>query len=93
MHQQTFAEVPFEQYRKLSRREQFLNEMNRVVPWAELMTGIEPVYPKTDGPGRPLAADRSHAAAAVSTTALPPVRSGRRRGAVRLARHATVCRD
>lgn len=53
MHQQTFAEVSFEQYRKPTRREQFLNEMNRVVPWAELVTVIEPVYPKADGPGRP----------------------------------------
>lgn len=53
MHQQTFAEVPFEQYRKPTRREQFLNEMNRVVPWAELVMVIEPVYPKADGPGRP----------------------------------------
>ena len=53
MHQPTFAEVPFEQYRKPTRREQFLNEMNRVVPWAKLVTVIEPVYPKADGPGRP----------------------------------------
>ena len=53
MHQQTFAEIPFEQYRKPTRREQFLNEMNRAVPWAELMTDIEPVYPKAAGPGRP----------------------------------------
>jgi transposase, IS5 family len=29
MQQQTFAEVTFEQYRKATRREQFLNEMNR----------------------------------------------------------------
>lgn len=27
--------------------------MNRVVPWAELVAVIEPVYPKADGPGRP----------------------------------------
>lgn len=53
MHQQTFAEVTFEQYRKPTRREQFLNEMHRVVPWAELVAVIEPVYPKADGPGRP----------------------------------------
>jgi len=53
MHQQTFAEVPFEHYRKSTRRERFLDEMNRVVPWAELVTVIEPVYPKADGPGRP----------------------------------------
>ena len=53
MHQQTFAEIPFEQYRKSTRRERFLEEMNRVVPWAELVAVIEPVYPKADGPGRP----------------------------------------
>jgi IS5 family transposase len=53
MHQQTFAEVTFEQYHKSTRRERFLDEMNRVVPWAELVTVIEPVYPKADGPGRP----------------------------------------
>ncbi|MEK6803057.1 MAG: IS5 family transposase [Nitrospirota bacterium] len=53
MHQQTFAEVPFEQYRKFTRQERFLDEMNRVVPWAELVVVIEPVYPKADGPGRP----------------------------------------
>src|SRR5215831_19917784 len=53
MRQQTFAEVPFEQYRKPTRREQFLNEMNRVVPWAELVMVFEPVYPKANGPGRP----------------------------------------
>jgi len=51
--QQTFAEATFEQYRKTTRRERFLDEMNRVVPWAELVTVIEPVYPKADGPGRP----------------------------------------
>jgi transposase, IS5 family len=53
MHQQTFAEVTFEQYRKPTRREQFLGEMNRVVPWAELVATIEPVYPKAEGPGPP----------------------------------------
>jgi IS5 family transposase len=34
MQQQTFAEATFEQYRKSTRRERFLAEMNRVVPWA-----------------------------------------------------------
>jgi transposase, IS5 family len=53
MHQQTFAEVTFEQYRKPTRREQFLNEMHRVVPWGDLVAVIELVYPKADGPGRP----------------------------------------
>ena len=34
--QQTFADASFEQYRKSTRRERFLDEMNRVVPWADL---------------------------------------------------------
>ena len=51
MQQQTFAEVSFEQYRKPTRRERFLDEMNRVVPWADLAAAIAPVYPKPEGPG------------------------------------------
>ena len=53
MEQQTFAEVSCEQYRKPTRRERFLDAMNRVVPWADLVAVIEPVYPKAEGPGRP----------------------------------------
>jgi transposase, IS5 family len=53
MHQQTFAEVTFEPYRKSTRRERFLDEMNRVVPWMDLVAAIAPVYPKAAGPGRP----------------------------------------
>ncbi|HWF60342.1 MAG TPA: IS5 family transposase [Nitrospira sp.] len=53
MQQPTFAEVTFEQCRKPTRREQFLDEMNRMVPWAELVAAIEPVYPKAEGAGRP----------------------------------------
>lgn len=53
MQQQTFAEVTFEQYRKSTRRERFLDEMDRVIPWRELAAIIEPFYPKADGAGRP----------------------------------------
>jgi IS5 family transposase len=53
MQQQTFAEVSFEPYRKPTRRERFLDEMNRIVPWADLVAAIEPIYPKAEGPGRP----------------------------------------
>jgi transposase, IS5 family len=52
MRQQTFASSAFEQYRKPTRREQFLAEMDRVVPWHELCALIEPVYPQA-GNGRP----------------------------------------
>ena len=38
--------------RKPTRREAFLDEMNRLVPWAELCMVVEPYYPKR-GNGRP----------------------------------------
>jgi len=53
MRQQTLAEEGFEKYRKPTRREQFLNEMDQVIPWAELSAVIEPFYPKGEGRGRP----------------------------------------
>jgi len=52
MQQMTLATGTFEPYRKATRREIFLSEMDRVVPWAELCALIEPVYPKA-GNGRP----------------------------------------
>lgn len=52
MDQLTFATGTFEPYRKPTRREKFLSEMNRAVPWAELSAVIEPFYPKV-GNGRP----------------------------------------
>jgi len=42
----------FERYSKKTRRAVFLDEMEQVVPWAELGTLIEPHYPKA-GNGRP----------------------------------------
>lgn len=53
MSQLTFASATgFETFRKTTRREVFLAEMNQVVPWAELCAVIEPMYPKPDGAGR-----------------------------------------
>ena len=42
----------FERYGKKTRRELFLEEMERVVPWSQLCALIEPHYPKA-GNGRP----------------------------------------
>jgi IS5 family transposase len=53
MRQQTFAEASFEQYRKPTRRERFLAEMEQVIPWGELAAVIAPCYPKPEGAGRP----------------------------------------
>jgi len=50
MEQPTFTEASFERYRKPTQRERFLDEMNRVVPWAELVAIIVPVYPNAEGP-------------------------------------------
>ena len=41
----------FEKHRKPTRRDVFLAEMDRVVPWAELCAVIAPHYPKAPEPG------------------------------------------
>jgi IS5 family transposase len=53
MRQHTLAEEGFEKYRKPTRREQFLAEMNKIIPWEGLCGVIEPFYPKPEGAGRP----------------------------------------
>ena len=51
--QKTLANAStFEKYKKPTKREKFLAEMERVVPWKELYSLIEPFYPKA-GNGRP----------------------------------------
>ncbi|MDE3051524.1 MAG: IS5/IS1182 family transposase, partial [Nitrospirota bacterium] len=53
MSQLTFATATgFERFRKPTRRDLFLAEMQHVVPWADLCAVIEPVYPKPEGAGR-----------------------------------------
>jgi transposase, IS5 family len=49
--QLTLAASDFERFRKPTRREKFLAEMDSVVPWAELVALIEPHYPKTASAG------------------------------------------
>src|SRR5271170_3650390 len=53
MKQRTLAMANgFERYGKKTRRAEFLEEMEQVVPWRKLCTQIEPHYPKA-GNGRP----------------------------------------
>jgi Transposase domain (DUF772) len=53
VRQQTLAaQASFEKYGRKSKREQFLDQMEQVVPWAELQALIEPHYPKGEN-GRP----------------------------------------
>jgi IS5 family transposase len=52
--QQTLAsQGSFENYGRKSKRELFLDQMERVVPWSELLALVEPHYPKA-GKGRQL---------------------------------------
>jgi len=41
-------------FAKRTRKREFLEQMDRVVPWAALIALIEPVYGKKSGAGRPL---------------------------------------
>lgn len=57
MKQQTLAvaadeNAQFEQYRRPTKRDVFLDTMEKIVPWAELCSVIAPHYPKA-GNGRP----------------------------------------
>ena len=53
MRQRTLAEEGFEKFRKPTRREQFLDEMDQIIPWRDLCKVIEPFYPRPEGAGRP----------------------------------------
>jgi IS5 family transposase len=50
--QLTFAAGTLEPYRKPTRRELFLAEMDQAIPWKQLSAVIAPFYPKA-GNGRP----------------------------------------
>src|ERR1700689_264672 len=53
MRQQTLAaQTGFEKYGRKTKRERFLEEMEQIVPWAELQALVEPHYPKGKN-GRP----------------------------------------
>lgn len=52
--QRTLATGGFDVMRKTTRRHEFLRMMNRVMPWQGLVKLVEPFYPKSDQPGRPV---------------------------------------
>ena len=63
MKQQTLAMAAdqgagFERYRRRTKREDILDAMNTIVPWAELCTVIEPHYPKAGNGRRPIGLER-----------------------------------
>ena len=56
--QQTFASVAWTQKGKVTRREQFLAEMDAVIPWADLLRLIGPHYPKAGNGRQPLGLEK-----------------------------------
>ncbi len=59
MRQDSFSDASFEKYRKKTRKEQFLEEMDSIIPWKALTDAIESFYPKPQGAGcRPIGIER-----------------------------------
>jgi IS5 family transposase len=52
MSQRSFASAEYALKKKRTRREKFLADMERVVPWARLIAVIEPLYPTSGRVGR-----------------------------------------
>ena len=52
MRQQSFAAEGFEKYRKRTRKEIFLEEMDHIILWQDMTKAIEPYYPVPKGAGR-----------------------------------------
>ena len=52
MKPKSFASLAYDNKKKKTRREQFLEEMDRVIPWGEMLKIVSPNYPKA-GNGRP----------------------------------------
>jgi hypothetical protein len=66
VRQQTLAAPGFEKHGRKSKRESYLDEMEQVVPWAELEALVEPHYPKGEAErpalwqGRLFGSDQGH---------------------------------
>src|SRR3990172_10602685 len=56
--QRTFAGLAWSQKGKVTRREQFLAEMDAVIPWAQLIALIAPYYPKAGVARQPLGLEK-----------------------------------
>jgi hypothetical protein len=55
MRQMTLAhQAEFQRYSKKTRREHFLAEMDAVMPWAELLSLVEPHYPTGEQGRKPV---------------------------------------
>ena len=46
MNQQTFADIEYSNRKKKTRREEFLNTMDKLIPWEEWIEMVRPYYPE-----------------------------------------------
>ena len=46
MRQQTFTDIEYSGRKRKTKREEFLQVMNDIIPWAEWIALIRPYYPK-----------------------------------------------
>lgn len=56
--QRTFAGIAWSQKGKVTRREQFLAEMDAVIPWTQLLALIAPYYPQAGRGRQPLGLEK-----------------------------------
>ena len=54
----SFASLTYENKKKKTRREKFLEEMNQVIPWEELLQVIKRDYPKAGNGRQPMPVER-----------------------------------
>ena len=58
MRRASFASLAYENKKKKTRREKFLEEMNQVIPWSELVEVIRNHYPKAGNGRQPMPLER-----------------------------------
>lgn len=58
MKRVSFASLVYENKKKKTRREKFLEEMDRVIPWEELLQLISPYYPRAGNGRQPMPLSR-----------------------------------
>ena len=46
MHQQTFSDIEYSGRKRMTKRESFLDRMDKIIPWKEWIECIAPYYPK-----------------------------------------------
>ena len=51
--QSSFSTLEYAAKKKVTRRDRFLGEIEKVTPWAALIAEVEPFYPRGEGRGRP----------------------------------------